>query len=197
MLRLCLVGALAIAGLAWSDITEPNTKVTFPDTLEVGGKTLQCTGTTVRQLFGFDIYALAHYAENSAVSPPEATPEDLLKRLVGAKAAKAFVIHFVFYADASNLRQYCSDALEKAGYKGAKKDMFLDVFAQDYKSGSVVKLIADAEGNLSAEVDGTAKGKWADPELTHAMWQTWMGEDSVLKDRKGLVSLLGKRDEAK
>jgi hypothetical protein len=189
MPRLYLTLLIACAGLAGADITEPQTKVVFPDTLEIGGKNLTCTGTTVRQLFGFEIYAIAHYAEDAAAPPAETSPEDALKSYIAAKAAKAFMIHFVFYADESNLRQYCSDALEKAGYKGAKKDMFLDVFAQDYKSGSIVKLIADADGNLSAEVDGTAKGKWADPDLVRAMWQIWMGEESVLKDRKSLVAL--------
>ncbi len=169
-------------------VVEPATKVRFAPALKTETTSLVCTGTSVRKVYGFDIYAIAHYGDPAAAPDAGATPEDKLAHWVSNSKAKAMIIEFVFHADEQNMRQFAGKSLDDAGYVGEKRDHFLDAFAQDYESGNQARLIAEGSV-LKVEINGEAKGSWDDADLVRALWQCWLGEKSVLKDRKGLVSL--------
>lgn len=169
-------------------VVEPATKAEFALELKTGDKTLACTGTSVRKVYGFDIYAIAHYGDSAATPAVDATPEARLAHWISTASAKALEIRFVFHADEQNMRQFAGKSLENAGYVGEKADAFLNAFAQDYEPGHVARMMSQG-GTLSVEINGEAKGSWDDDDLVRALWECMLGEKSVLKDRKGLVAI--------
>lgn len=186
-----LIAALAVAVCAFraGAITEPETDTEFPETIEVAGKPLSLTGAGVRQVYGFDIYAIAHYADAAAAPKAAATAEEKLQHWIDSDAPKAMRIHFVFDADKSNMRSYAAKSLSDAGYTGEKQEKFLEVFARDYASGSDVQLSVAATGQLQVTINGKDEGAWDDPDLVRALWRAWLGENSPLKKRESLVAL--------
>lgn len=187
ILLLCSAALAAVLGAA-PEVLEKETGTSFPATLTVGATDLTCTGTAVRQVYGFDVYALAHYGDPSAAPDAAASPEDKLAHWINASHTKAMRIHFVFSADKQNMRERAQKALDAAGYPADKRDKFLDVFARDYPSGSEVMLLAEGARTLKVVMNGKDEGAWDDAELVRALWNSWLGEDSVLKKREGLVS---------
>lgn len=170
-------------------VREPETETDFPMQLTVEGESLACTGTAVRQVYGFDVYALAHYADPADAPKQGATAKEALAHWIDSSHSKAMKIHFVYSADKQNMRERAAKALATAGYDKEKADKFLAVFARDYPSGSEVMLLAKEGGTLKVVVDGKDEGTWQDAELIRALWSSWLGEASVLKKREGLVTL--------
>jgi len=183
------VAALLISCCAGAEVVEPETETAFPEKLTAGSVELRCTGTAVRQVYGIDVYALAHYADPAGAPKVGATAEEALAHWIESPHAKAMRIHFVYSADKQNMRERAQKALDKAGYDKEKADKFLAVFARDYPSGSEVMLLAEAGGNLKVVADGKDEGAWQDADLIRALWVSWLGEDSVLKERLGLATL--------
>lgn len=169
------------------EIVEEQTKEIFPAEIRTEDTALQCTGVSVRKKFGFEIYAIAHYADASGIAAAPADPAERRLYWQEAKAGKAFVIRFVFFVDEGNLRQACEESLNAAGYTGDKQEAFLDVFARDYPAGSEMKLIADQDGALTAVYQGEVMGAWRDPALVAALWQSWLGAESVVTRPDALV----------
>lgn len=181
---------MAVCGwAAWGEtVVEPSTEESFPAVLKAGDIELRCTGTSVRRVYGINIYAIAHYGDPGAAPPEGATAEERLKHWEGSAAPKAMVIRFVFSADEGNMRQFAGDSLEEAGYTGERKEAFLEAFARDYNPGDEARLVAQGD-SLAVEINGEAKGTWQDRDLASALWRCWLGEQSVLKDRAGLVAI--------
>ncbi|MFM1919449.1 MAG: hypothetical protein RLZZ303_1083 [Candidatus Hydrogenedentota bacterium] len=181
---------MAVCGLAaWGEtVVEPSTEESFPAVLKAGDAELRCTGTSVRRVYGFNIYAIAHYGDPSAAPAEDVSVEEQLKHWEDSAAAKAMVIRFVFSADEGNMRQFAGNSLEEAGYTGERKEAFLEAFARDYASGDEARLVATGDA-LAVEINGEAKGTWQDRALATALWKCWLGDKSVLKDRAGLVSI--------
>jgi len=192
-----LLTALLMYFCAGAEVVEPETETAFPEEVTAGSVTLRCTGTAARQVYGIDVYALAHYADPAGGPKEGATAEEALAHWIGSPDAKAMRIHFVYSADEQNMRERAQKALDKAGYDKEKAAKFLAVFARDYPSGSEVMLLAEAGGTLKVVVDGKDEGAWQDAALIRALWVSWLGEESVLKERLGLAADYADKDGKK
>lgn len=60
------LGTLAPSGRARADVTEPETKIQFSESLSDGGMTYGLSGVGVREKLGFDVYAVGLYLEKGA-----------------------------------------------------------------------------------------------------------------------------------
>jgi len=182
------VSALVFAVTAWAEtVTEPKTEQSFSATIEHNGATLECTGTTYRSKFFFKAYAFAHYGALDE-APETDNADKLLQYWIEAKAPKAIHLKLVRDISASQMRDAIEDAFDEVGYTGEPREVFLTDFAEDYPEGSEVLLVANAKNTLRGYRKGKLMGEWEDAELIHALWQTWLGEDTVLEDRENVVA---------
>jgi hypothetical protein len=161
--------------------------VEFADTLQLDKGTAACTGTAVRTKWMVKVYAIAHYGDPAA-APKGGTPEERLKHWTDAKGLKAFVLKFTYGIDAKKMREACDEGFDNANYHGKSREAFLASLQGELKKGDEFRLVAQADGTLTAEHNGKALGTWQDAELVKALWSIWLGEKSPLSNREGLVT---------
>ena len=168
-------------------VQEPKTGVEFADTIQLAKGTAACTGTAVRTKWMIKVYAIAHYGDPALV-PAGGSPEERLKQWTDAKALKAFVLKFTYGIDAQKMREACNEGFDNANYHGKSRGEFLAALQGELKKGDEFRLVAQADGTLTAEHNGKVLGAWQDAELVRAVWTIWMGEKSPLSDREKLVA---------
>ena len=176
-------GLTLLAGV----IQEPKTRVEFADSMQAAKGTVACTGVTYRSKFMVKVYAIAHYGDPAA-APSGGTPAERLKHWTDAKALKVFVLKFTYGIDAQKMREACDEGMDNANFHGKNRDAFLNTLQGEFKKGDEFRLIAQADGTLTAQHNDKVIGSWQDADLVKALWGIWMGEKSPLADREKLVA---------
>jgi len=193
---------IASAALQAAEVTEPNTKVTFPAELQAatGAQALTGTGVRTRTIAKVKVYAFGLY-----VDPPGA--RSALAAWRGKKAEQlwddqAFYDAVVKGSFPMTLRlvmtrdvggEQMGSALSEAlgsrmtGNKEAL-DQFRGFFGSDLKKGT--EILFDRNGNmLKVTIGGQVAGEIDNAMLTWALFDVYLGKKPISKEGKETVVL--------
>lgn len=136
--------------LLMAAIQEPKTGVSFPERVELQGKTLQLLGVGLKTKFMFKVYAEALYLESTASralassSPGEAR----FQAVVDGHFWKLFVLHFVRNVGYGKIQDAFKDGLALSmdvDSPDVRTDVqaFVNSFKSDVKKGQELKLLVE------------------------------------------------------
>lgn len=188
-------------------ITEPSTKVTFPETRpfadQDGGVTTHCVGTDVRKKFVVKVYAICFYAnvdELKSVFPDGFTGSEAdYEKLLNASYHRGFVMHFVRDVGKDKIVDAYRDGLKKNWPGGESKfnpqaesvKAFLEASNYDVKKNDLIQIWIDNTGTIFVRHGERPVQQIQDPELAKVVTAIWLGRKPVNKNmKKKLVSRL-------
>jgi hypothetical protein len=187
-----LVLVLALSALAASppaaqaaDVTEPRTKVSFPERQD--GMTLLGTGVRTKTFLKVKVYAIALYVSDTALSGRLAkfrgrtTDPEFYRELVTGDFPKQVVMTFVRDATADQVRDAFHESLP--GVDRARLDVFSAHFGAPHEGDSyVVRWVPG--GALEVTAAGQAKPPIADKAFSTAVFGIWLGDKPIQEDIK-------------
>jgi hypothetical protein len=179
---IALVMCFAVA----AEVIEPKTEKTFADTLATPDGEARCTGTSLRTKWLVKVYAVAHYGLEAA-APESEDPDARRAHWINADTGKAFVLKFAMEVDGQKMRDATAEAFDRVGFNGATREDFLEKMNVLYPDNGTLELIAGSGGKITARLQGEVLGSWEDKGLVSALWETWLGKDSVLNGPDDLV----------
>ena len=159
--------------------------VVMPDRVEVGGKTLVLNGMGVRKKLWIKVYVAGLYLERPTHDAEEA---------IAAPGVKRIVMHFL----TNKATKKKMDKAWHEGFEANNPDAYpalkarvdrLTGFFGDMKVGDEIVFTIDAEGKVTAELNGRVKGTIEGSDFAQALLRVWLGPSPPSESLK--AGLLG------
>jgi hypothetical protein len=200
-LCVCLYAASARA----EPLVEPSSELKFEKSPTIDGKPYLCLGVGIRKKAIFKVYALAFCVEEAAGraelqkfldgagkgKSADELAEDpaFFKVLIDLPVDKAAQLVFVRDVSKDKMRESFDESLTKALGKAQKShiDSFLELLDNDLKSGDKLAVQTKPDGSIRVGLNGDLKDR-KDPILAPALWQPYLGADSVSGSLKKSVA---------
>jgi hypothetical protein len=197
-----VVACLLLAAPLFSEVKEPKTGVSFPETTTVEGLDLALAGVGVRTKFIVKVYAGALYVapavktELAGFKAQAASPNQALyDAIIQGSFPKLIVMHFVRNVGADKIVEAFREGIEKsidpnAADVRADLDAFLKANKIDMKDGQDLKILLNGEEITTIPPSGSP-GVVKNLKLARAVAAIWLGKSPISADlKKGMVSRL-------
>ncbi len=144
--------------------------VTFPDTVQVGGKTLTLNGLGVRTKLIIDVYVAGLYLP---------AKESAAEKILESDTARRMVMHFVYSVKKKQIAEAWEEGL-KANVPDASAEVkrnfaSLSDWMEDIKKGQSLSLTYVPGEGTKVAVNGKEKGTLAGKATADAILSTWIG----------------------
>lgn len=196
LLSLTALAVLAPGAARADKLVESGTKIGFESPVTYDGVSFKCLGTGLRKKFVVKVYAVAFCLEASKADAvladakakagaPAEKNQAFFNVLRDSDAAKAVDLRFVHNVGKEKIVEAFEETLQKAmGDKDKDgRAKFLALVDRDVRDGQTLTLTATADGKLTLTIAGHA-GSVTDPAIAKAIWNAWIGPDSVTEDLK-------------
>ncbi len=180
LLLVALTAALA-AGVAQGKECKG---VTFPETAQVDGATLNLNGLGLRQatMFKVNVYVAALYVAKTSTDP---------NAILASSAPKELILQFVRDVDAADISKGWEEGFEKnaKGQLPGLKDRIamLTGWMADVKSGQRMTFVFTPGVGVQVHVNGAAKGTIKGDDFAKAFLSIWLGDPPNPEIKTGLL----------
>lgn len=154
-------------------------------------RALRQTGQTVRRQYFMQIYAMAHYLEDTPLDPGDS----VYTAIVESPGIKQITMVFLRNLSGSQIRNSLSSSLrsnagtEHHAVLQPDIDRFMSAIDDDVQRGDEFVLRWYPDGTMDSIFQGSTISSINNAELARSMWAIWFGEKSVV-DRAALVDRL-------
>lgn len=154
-------------------------------------RALRQTGQTVRRQYFMQIYAMAHYLEDTPLDPGDS----VYTAIVESPGIKQITMVFLRNLSGSQIRNSLSSSLrsnagtEHHAILQPDIDRFMSAIDDDVQRGDEFVLRWYPDGTMDSIFQGSTISSINNAELARSMWAIWFGEKSVV-DRAALVDRL-------
>jgi len=153
--------------------------VNLPDSVEIGGKTLQLNGYGIRKKYFFKIYVGSLYTVGKATST---------EQVVNALSGKLIRMNFLYSKiDKEKIVGGFAKGIENNTpelRKDPAVEQFLGLFDADFVEGDQVDLAMSDANNLNVIHNGRQLGTIRSPNLVKAVLLIYLGNDPADDDMK-------------
>lgn len=196
--------AVAASPAAAQELVEPSTEVKFEKSPVIDGKPFLCLGTGVRKKAIFKVYAIVYCVEEAAgqaeiqkyfaegagkahapsqgkqLAEKLADDPGFFRALMAMKIEKAAQLVFVRDVGKDKMKEAFEESLTRSLGKDEKPriESFVNLLDRDLKRGDRMILQTGPDGRIRVGHSGEPKSV-QDPVLAAAVWQPYLGEDSV------------------
>lgn len=173
-------------------IKDNNTGETFPDQVtfqyEGAQKVLKPTGVATRIKFFVKIYSVAHYLEDSAwgEEPISSIMQDGTAKQMNFIWVRSIGANKVQHAYRESFKQSLTDV--EYSSISAEIDQYVNMYGA-VKKGEEHILRWLPDGKVEVYMKGQLVGSIHNADFSHALWNIWFGEDSVV-NRNDLIKLM-------
>ncbi|NTU59503.1 MAG: hypothetical protein HGA98_00410 [Deltaproteobacteria bacterium] len=180
----CAALLLALLALAGPSAAATLQGVTYPDSVQVEGKTLKLQGLGLRKKLVFSVYVGALYLTTPTSDAAAAARADEPKRIA---------LKFLRDVDAAAIREAWEDgffknAQEKLSTLKPRIDAFLKIAAPDMKKGQELSFTYAPGAGTRVAVNGADRGAVEGRDFAEALFLIWLGDQPPTQDlKKGML----------
>lgn len=170
------VGVLLLAAVAAGAEAATVKGVSFPDTVDIGGRECRLNGVGVRTKFVISVYLGALYL---------ATPTREGAAAAAADEPKRTVLHFVHSrVESEKIREawregFAANAGAALPQLAERLERFSALFDQDLLKGEEIVLTYQPGKGTEVSVKGAVRGVIEGADFMKALWSVWLGEKPV------------------